>query len=1065
MKPNIAKRIKIICAIVILLMSIYAICTKIYSKFVYKDELQVDVKCREVKIYESDIVVTPQEWTDKVNVTITTAESLCKIQYKVGEDGEWVDYEDGGFEVDKNITIYARLVYENSGYANQIMQETSKSIINIDDIPPTVEMASTRLADVVNVGDYVAYDATSGGEYTYTTDSTLTGSTTQSTFSSADDLHWKVLSVDKGSGIIELVSETTTASTLTLYGKTGYKNAIDVLNGIGAIYGHGVGAISGRSITIEDVNKLENYTPSENQTSNTYTSGTFINDDGTEQVAGTRNPVTISYTKNTESESTNAYYSYETTNFGEKTFWLASHMTYMDTEACYYMLRFIQDGKVENNYNGDLYVSTEEERISYKSIIPVVTLQTNIQTTGKDENGAWVIQDKRSVTGIAKDNESGIVGYQYSTDGTLTKDSEGWTVVDPVTSIEAPEYETENYGTYYFYAKDKVGNVSKAEITTGKLIASTKIGEKVTYYTSLQDAITGAGTSEATVTLLENTTELVTIDTGQNIILNLNGNILENSNGNIITNNGILTVKDDLKTGIMRSNVNDYVAILNYSQLNIITGRLEGGNGINNASGTCDIYGGTIKGSDGHSAIWNQDKLNVMAGRLEGGIGINSLSVSSETAGISNIQGGMIKGTTDEGIRAGTGTITIGNKDGNVSTSVPLIQGNQKGIDIASSVVANFYDGILKGITSTRTGTIADVESNYETTNSTETINNQVYQTEYLKLKEHTITYNTNYNLISNGDFSNGTTDWTKNGAGVYSVDTSKKYNGLNSLKISSSTTAFDGIYHSNVDLQGNTMYKQSISIYNDGGLASTKFFRLYFQEYKESNEHISDRYFITYTYKQQLNNWNKISAYYTTDGEASYCIPRADYNNANVASYLWIADIRLEEIAKQETKTHYDKLNSLPTPSRSGYTFLGWYTEETGGTEVTTDTEVTGDVEYYAHWEVNTGPQYLKFEIKNVTTTGYDVYVYGVTGNASGIDRVQFPTWTTNGGQDDIQTSWPTNTAAKGTLQSDGTTWVYRVNVADHKNEAGEYNTHVYIYGKDGTVTRARKNSKCTSS
>ena len=44
-------------------------------------------------------------------------------------------------------------------------------------------------------------------------------------------------------------------------------------------------------------------------------------------------------------------------------------------------------------------------------------------------------------------------------------------------------------------------------------------------------------------------------------------------------------------------------------------------------------------------------------------------------------------------------------------------------------------------------------------------------------------------------------------------------------------------------------------------------------------------------------------------------------------------------------------KLASLPTASRSGYTFDGWYTAETGGTKVTTDTVFDKDTTVYAHW------------------------------------------------------------------------------------------------------------------
>ena len=55
-------------------------------------------------------------------------------------------------------------------------------------------------------------------------------------------------------------------------------------------------------------------------------------------------------------------------------------------------------------------------------------------------------------------------------------------------------------------------------------------------------------------------------------------------------------------------------------------------------------------------------------------------------------------------------------------------------------------------------------------------------------------------------------------------------------------------------------------------------------------------------------------------------------------------------------TKTHGSTLGTLPTPTRAAtaeysYTFAGWFTAATGGTQITASTTVTGDVTYYAHW------------------------------------------------------------------------------------------------------------------
>jgi uncharacterized repeat protein (TIGR02543 family) len=46
--------------------------------------------------------------------------------------------------------------------------------------------------------------------------------------------------------------------------------------------------------------------------------------------------------------------------------------------------------------------------------------------------------------------------------------------------------------------------------------------------------------------------------------------------------------------------------------------------------------------------------------------------------------------------------------------------------------------------------------------------------------------------------------------------------------------------------------------------------------------------------------------------------------------------------------------LGALPTVARTGYTFGGWFTEASGGTEISATTKITQDITYYAHWTVN---------------------------------------------------------------------------------------------------------------
>lgn len=53
-------------------------------------------------------------------------------------------------------------------------------------------------------------------------------------------------------------------------------------------------------------------------------------------------------------------------------------------------------------------------------------------------------------------------------------------------------------------------------------------------------------------------------------------------------------------------------------------------------------------------------------------------------------------------------------------------------------------------------------------------------------------------------------------------------------------------------------------------------------------------------------------------------------------------------------TKEYNTALGTLPTCTRTGYTFLGWYTASSGGTKISTTTIVTKDITYYAQWSIN---------------------------------------------------------------------------------------------------------------
>ena len=351
----------------------------------YNIKLAITQKPTNLKFYLDDKYQTPISETDG---TLNIAGSIA--------------LEDVNTPLTK--TIYWQWPYETGKTSNEIdkndetdTKDSGKNVTMTITVTgtqrdpksgaPEQEVKTQRLADVVSVGDKVNYDASSGETKTYTTEESLTGSSTTATFNSSDAMTWKVMSVDKTTGIVELMAENPTVNRVTLYGKAGYKNAVTVLDKVGDVYGHGKGATGGRSITVEDVNKLENYTPKDDTTtSHTYTSGTFINDDGTETVASAENPVTLRYTASTQSKSTNEAYSYSTTNFQNNSFWLASPCIDLSSIRCSFRVHIVSSGNVIGR---GLFSSRGYEVDDDYSVVPVVSLKSNIQTSGQTESGEW----------------------------------------------------------------------------------------------------------------------------------------------------------------------------------------------------------------------------------------------------------------------------------------------------------------------------------------------------------------------------------------------------------------------------------------------------------------------------------------------------------------------------------------------------------------------------------------------------------------------------------------------------------------------------------------------------
>ena len=100
-----------------------------------------------------------------------------------------------------------------------------------------------------------------------------------------------------------------------------------------------------------------------------------------------------------------------------------------------------------------------------------------------------------------------------------------------------------------------------------------------------------------------------------------------------------------------------------------------------------------------------------------------------------------------------------------------------------------------------------------------------------------------------------------------------------------------------------------------------------------------------------------------TKNGYREYRGTDNDYQDVTLTSYVWVKDAAIHTItfntngigaSVTPTSGHTGlsgTLSYLPTPTRSGYRFIGWFTSPTGGEPVATTREYTDDTTIYAQW------------------------------------------------------------------------------------------------------------------
>ena len=214
-------------------------------------------------------------------------------------------------------------------------------------------------------------------------------------------------------------------------------------------------------------------------------------------------------------------------------------------------------------------------------------------------------------------------------------------------------------------------------------------------------------------------------------------------------------------------------------------------------------------------------------------------------------------------------------------------------------------------------------------------------------------------------------------------------------------------------------------------------------------------------TVAQTFTNWNTAA-----NGNGTTYNAGATYSaNANVTLYAQYAN---------------PSIGSLPTPTRSGYNFDGWYTSANGGTKITDSTKVTANTTVYAHWKanaytvsynVNGGTSSIASQTKThntnltLTTAKPTGKSFTVTYNANG-GTVSTSSKTVA----QTFTNWNTAANGNGTTYNAGATYSANANVtlyAQYANPSiGSLPTPTRSgYNFDGWYTSANGGTKITDS
>ena len=238
-----------------------------------------------------------------------------------------------------------------------------------------------------------------------------------------------------------------------------------------------------------------------------------------------------------------------------------------------------------------------------------------------------------------------------------------------------------------------------------------------------------------------------------------------------------------------------------------------------------------------------------------------------------------------------------------------------------------------------------------------------------------------------------------------------------------------------------------------------------------ESGAYATHIYYNGLTFHQAMDyelntNPSVVRCTYVQDGTSgytvyAYVVDNGLYPITKVQCPTWTTYNGQDDLASDwqnnssVTATYGDYIINGEYYNESFYVSFAAHNGETG--EYTTHVYAFNGIDHNASSGIQMTPNFASPTVDRVKlvqdgAAGYYAYAYVSTNGGLDINRVQFPSWTSYNGQDDLPDPWQTNSACTGTAGNwtvDGQTYNYRkyVAVADHNNEYGLYETDVYAF------------------